>query len=220
MTEREIMVVFRDRRDAGLRLAARLRSLPLNAPVVLGLPRGGIPVAYEVARSLAAPLELCLVRKIGAPGRPQMCLGAVTETGYVRLSPAVVDHQYSPEAVCAELVRARRELRALVKRLRAGRPLPDLAGHTAILVDDGADTGCTMAVAIQCVCGLRPRAIVLALPVAARDTLDALAVDVDRAVCLYTPTKVYAVGLWYSDYNQVSEADVADLVRRSRPQAA
>jgi putative phosphoribosyl transferase len=215
------VIVFRDRQDAGRRLAARLGSLPLARPQVLALPGGGVPVGYEIARALRAPMDVWLVRKIAAAGLAEPGLGAVAETGYVYLNHAVLESlRPSSIELGAALSRARRQLDLLSRRLRGAQPPPALAGRSVILVDDGVATGGTMRAAVDSVRAQRPRLVVLALPVAGRDTVDALAREADRTICLYTPDELYAVSVWYSDYCQVGEREVVDLLRRAQLEAA
>lgn len=209
--------LFEDRADGGRQLAARLRPYRDEDPVVLGLPRGGVPVAYEVARELDAPLDVCVVRKIGAPIQPELGIGAVAEEDAIYVDRraqrmvGVSDHEL------AELVaQKRREVEERVRRFRGGAPPIDVRGRTVIVVDDGIATGGTARAAVQT---LRLRGvgkIVLAVPVAASDSLEELAPVVDEIVCPYPQEIFYAVGLWYDDFTPTTDDDVVELLERAR----
>lgn len=204
---------FRDRREAGRLLARALASHTLQNPVVLALPRGGVPVAYEIARALGAPLDVRVVRKIGIPWHPELGLGAVAEGGYVHLSPAIVERAGLTEAELRPLVdRERREVEQRVLRFRGRRPPPTLRDHTVVLVDDGIATGGTARAAIDSIRAEGPTQVVLAVPVAARDTLQELACHVEEVVCLQTPADFYSVAMWYEHFAQVSDDEVVALL--------
>lgn len=211
---------FRDREDAGQRLATALFKYRGESPLVLALPRGGVPVGYEVARALGAPLDIWVVRKIGVPWHRELGLGAVSEGGHVYLTPEVVR---ASGILSGELDRLTQqkwtEVQSRVRHLRGDRPRPQLEGRTVIVVDDGIATGGTMRAALGDIRTQRPRALVLAVPVAAADTIAALAVEVDDAVCLVSPTELYAIGLWYEAFPEVSDAEVTRLLERARSEA-
>jgi putative phosphoribosyl transferase len=210
---------FANRQQAGAALAAALQPLALHDPVVLALPRGGVPVAAEIARVLHAPLDLLLVRKIGAPGEPELAVAAVVDAAdddlvvdtallqSLGVSPAHVQRQ----AVAERAEIARRRAAYLGDRRRV-----PLDGRTVILVDDGIATGTTVRAAIKGVRRSRPAALVLAVPVAPPDTVQALAGDVDRLVCLRQPQPFRAVGLHYVDFHQVPDAEVVALLDAAR----
>lgn len=205
---------FEDRRDAGRKLAVQLSGYAGRADVlVLGLPRGGVPVAYEVARALAAPLDVFLVRKLGVPGHEELAVGAVASGGVRVLNREVMKRRRIPRRVVNEVTAA--ELQELGRRERAyrGDRLPlDVRGRTAILVDDGLATGSTMRAAIA---ALRPRGpdrLVVAVPVASPETRASLRAEVDEVVCTITPQPLYAVGLWYHDFSQTTDAEVQQLL--------
>lgn len=207
--------MFQDRRDAGRRLAEALRPLELSDPVVLALPRGGVPVAAEVAAALRAPLDLIMVRKVGAPGHPELAAGAVVDAGVAEL----VRNESVVEALRLSddwLERAKEEATAALahrRRLWLGdRPPPAVTGRTAILVDDGIATGTSARSALTMVRRMRPAAIVLAVPVAPPDTLRALEGLVDRLVCLLSPPDFMAVGEHYRDFEQVEDTAVASFL--------
>lgn len=208
---------FRDRQDAGRRLAAELRSYAGEQPIILALPRGGVPVAYEIAHTLHAPLDVWVVRKVGVPWHAELGAGAVAEGGYVYLNPEVLGPVGLSEADLAQTVLAKQqEVEQRVRLFRGSRPRPALRNRTVILVDDGIATGGTVRVAVRSIRAEQPRAIVLAVPVAAPDSLRALAPEVDRVVCLQTPADLYAIGLWYEDFTQVPDHEVTRLLERAR----
>jgi putative phosphoribosyl transferase len=207
---------FRDRADAGRQLAGRLADHPLEDPVVLALPRGGVPVAFEVARGLGAPLEVFVARKVGAPGRPELGIGAVAEGG----GDPVVTSTARMLGVGGErlerLVEAERaELHRRVERYRGERPLPDVDDRDVVLVDDGLATGVTAEAALRALRDRGPRRLVLAVPVCAPDTARRLRAVADAVVCVRSPGDFGAVGYWYDDFSQTSDAEVVDLLERA-----
>jgi putative phosphoribosyl transferase len=213
---------FMDRGDAGRRLADELLHLKDRQPVVLALPRGGVAVGFEISRVLDAPLDIVLVRKIGVPWQPELALGAVTDGASpetfidrdLATSLAIPD-SYIEE----EMARQLEEIERRRKSYCEGRPALEVAGRTAIIVDDGIATGATMRVALQAVRRRGPARLVLAVPVAPPDTLAALREEVDEAVCLKTPIGLGAIGFYYRDFHQLSDAEVTDLLARA-PQPA
>jgi putative phosphoribosyl transferase len=208
---------FRDREEAGRELGAALRALAGEDPVVLALPRGGAPVALEVARALSAPLDVWIVRKIGVPWHPELGMGAVAEGNYVHLTRDVIGYVgISDDELEKATEQKRREVEERVRKFRAGRPPPELRDRTVIVVDDGIATGGTVRAAIGSIRAHRPKAIVLAVPVAAPDTVKALEAEVDRLVCLATPRDLHAIGLWYEDFGQVSDDEVVRILARAR----
>lgn len=208
---------FRDREEAGRRLGARLAGLRGEAPVVLGLPRGGVPVAFEVARALGAPLEVLVARKLGAPGNPEYALGAIAEGGALVLDDVAVAETGAGEAELADLLEEETaELARRVRAYRGDRPIPPLAGRTAILVDDGIATGRTALAAIRALRRLEPRRLVLAAPVAAAQTAATLRREVDELVCLVEPEVFFAVGSWYERFGQTTDDEVRELLERAR----
>ena len=213
---------FRDRRHAGAVLASRLQHLAGGHDlVVLALPRGGVPVAYEVARALAAPLDVFVVRKLGMPGHPEFAMGAIASGG-VRVMNEDVFTWYRPSAAAIEAV-TRAELEELKRRERAyrdGRPPLPVEGRTVILVDDGLATGSTMRAAVLAVRRLRPARVVVAVPVGARETCDSLRAIADEVVCSRMPEPFSAVGLWYIDFSQTSDDEVRHLLSTPGTDAA
>ena len=211
---------YRNRFHAGKVLAQRLRDFAGSDGVVLALPRGGVPVAYEVARALGAPLDIFLVRKLGVPGHEELAMGAVAEGGVRLLNREVVEELGIP-ASAIEAV-ARDEGRELTRRADAYRehhPAVEVRGKIAILVDDGLATGSSMRAAVEALRKRQPARIVIAVPIAAPSTCAALADEVDEVICAATPEPFRAVGLWYEDFTQVSDDEVRELLARARGEA-
>lgn len=204
---------YRNRREAGEVLARLVQELPVRESVVLGLPRGGVPVAFEVARVIDAPLDVFIVRKLGVPGHEELAMGAIASGGVrvfnqdivnsMRISPATID------------VVVRREIEELKRReflYRDGRAPVDLRGKRAILVDDGLATGASMRAAVAALRALGPAEIVVAVPVAAVDACEDFRRDVDVCICAATPEPFYGVGRWYQDFAPTSDTEVRDLL--------
>jgi putative phosphoribosyl transferase len=210
--------IFRNRQEAGTALAERLQGYRGEEGVlVLALPRGGVPVAFEVARSLGCPLDVLIVRKIGSPGNSELAAGALSETGTRVLNDDViasyaVPHRYIEE----ETERQRREIERRLALYRGGATLPPLAGKTVILVDDGVATGATMKAAIATLRHEGLEQLVVAVPVAPPDTAREITPTVDAWVCLETPPRFGAVGQFYRDFTQVEDAEVVALLGRAK----
>jgi putative phosphoribosyl transferase len=203
---------FRDRTDAGRVLAARLVHLRETEPVVVGLPRGGVPVAAEVAEALEAQLDVVLVRKIGAPDREELAVGAVGEDGVTVRNDAVLrELGLTWDDLTDQIKREREEIRRRAAMLRPG-PRPDLRDRSVILVDDGIATGATVVAALRILRDLGAGHVVLAVPVAPPDSLRALAPLADEIVCPATPRRFAAVGQWYDDFTQVPDDQVRKLL--------
>jgi putative phosphoribosyl transferase len=207
--------LFADRRDAGRRLAQALADLRESDPVILALPRGGVPVAFEVAKSLQAPLDVLIVRKIGAPGRPELGIGAVIDGDkpHLVLNDDVI-RQVRPSAAYIDTEK-RRQLAEIERRRRrylGDRPAIPVASRTAVVVDDGIATGGTVRAALRGVAAMNPARLVLAVPLAPADTLTELAADCDEIVCLATPEPFYAVGAHYRDFTQTPDEEVVQLL--------
>lgn len=205
---------YSDRRSAGHELADALQQFAgRDDVVVLGLPRGGVPVAHEVAKSLGAPLDVFVVRKIGMPGHEEFAIGAIASGGTQILDENLIHRYQLPElAIEAICRRERAELERRERLYREGRALIDVAGRLVILVDDGLATGSTMRAAIQAVRGLRPSRIVVAAPVGAPETCRALARVADSVICPFTPEPFAAVGLWYGDFSPTTDEEVRALL--------
>ncbi len=208
---------FLDRSDAGRRLAERLRRYAKQPGcLVLALPRGGVPVAYEAARVLDLPLDVFLVRKLGVPGHTELAMGALASGGVRFLNQGVVRALHiSSEAIEAV---ARKELRELERRereYREGRPAPEVAGRTIILIDDGLATGATMKAAVLALREAGARRIVVAVPVASPRTCSEIAELADEAICVETPEDFFAVGEWYYDFSQTTDRKVREILKKA-----
>ena len=214
MVDQAHQVRFRDRAEAGRALARVLSHYAgRDDVIVLALPRGGVPVAAEVAKELAAPLDVFVVRKLGVPGHEELAMGAIASGGVLVLDDGVLRWLgISEEQVQRALTRELDELRRREAAYRNGRPLPDLKGKTVILVDDGLATGASMQAAARAVRRHQPARIVIAVPVASRATCDQFRDDVDEVVCAVTPEPFYAVGNWYEEFSQTSDEEVRELL--------
>ena len=211
------MSTFRDREDAGQQLAGRLHRYRDENPVVLALPRGGVPVAAEISRELEAPLDVIIARKLGAPGQPELAIGAVAPGGVRLVNERLVRWLGIPEAWIEQAAEKElAEVQSRIQRFRKGRPAPEIRDKTAILVDDGIATGMTAMAAIRAVREREPRRIVLAVPVCARETAGRLSREVDDVVCPQVPDDLWAIGLWYRDFHQVPDQEVVDLLEDTR----
>jgi predicted phosphoribosyltransferase len=204
---------FRDRRDAGQQLAQRLMAYADDPEVVvLALPRGGVPVAYEVALALHAPLDIFLVRKLGVPGQPELAMGAIATGGVRILNEDVVQALGIPEEIIdAVAADEQQELDRRERLYRGDKPPLDLRGRTVILIDDGLATGSTMRAAVAAVRRQQPARIVVAVPVAAPSTYEEFQIEVDEVVCVFTPEPFHAVGLWYENFSQTTDEEIQDL---------
>jgi len=213
---------FRDRSQAGKRLAAELRRFASRSPVVLALPRGGVPVGVEVAAALAAPLDLVLVRKIGAPHQPELAAAAVVDGEQMEIvvNEDVVAGLGLPAGYIEQ--QAKRQVEEIERRRRlylGGRERVAVEGKTAVVVDDGIATGATMRAALRAVRRRKPAHLVLAVPVAPPETIEALRHEVDEVVCLVTPEGFYAIGQFYDDFGQVEDDEVKELLERAAQRA-
>jgi len=213
-------MLFRDRVDAGRKLAANLDAYADRQDViVLALPRGGVPVAWEVAQALHAPLDIFLVRKLGVPGHSELAMGAIASGGTHVVNQAVVEqlnitHEQLSEVAAEELIElARRE-----KAYRDNRPAPQLRDQTVIRVDDGLATGSTMLAAVKAVQEQHPARVVVAVPVAAVETCEKFQQQVDEVICVQTPQPFYAVGSWYDNFSQTSDDEVRNLLATANEQ--
>jgi len=209
------MRAYRDRREAGQELARALQKFAARADViVLALPRGGVPVAYEVAEALGAPLDVFLVRKLGTPGHAELAMGAIASGGVRVLNDDVVQWLgIRPEQIEDVARREQVELERREREYREARPPLPLTDRTVILIDDGLATGSTMRAAVQAVRGQSPATVVVAVPVGARDTCDELKALADEVVCGRMPVPFSAVGQWYRDFSQTTDDEVRSLLR-------
>jgi predicted phosphoribosyltransferase len=211
---------FRDRTEAGRILAEGLAEYRgRDDLLVLALPRGGVPVAYEIARALDAPLDVIIVRKLGFPGQPELAMGAIASGGAVTLNPAIAE--LVPEAMQQAVID--HELEEIARReatYRRGRPMPPVSGRCVMLVDDGLATGATMRAAVGAMRTYDPEAIVVAVPVAPPSTIHALRREADDVVCPMMPPYFAAIGLWYEDFHQVSDEEVLELLDRAAAREA
>jgi predicted phosphoribosyltransferase len=211
-----VPIRFRDRLDAGRQLSALLVGREWVDPVVLALPRGGVPVAAEVARDLGAVLDVLVVRKVGVPWHPELAVGAIAEGGVEVVDELSLARLRISQADFREVAeRARAELERRVALYRGDRPLPPLEGRDAIVIDDGLATGLTAQAAVQAVRQLGAARVVMAAPVCAQETPSRLT-HADEVVCVHKPLDFRAVGLWYDEFDQTSDAEVLALLRRSR----
>jgi putative phosphoribosyl transferase len=213
---------FRNRTEAGRVLAQELMAYANRDDViVLALPRGGVPVAFEVAHALHAPLDVFVVRKLGVPGHEELAMGAIASGGVLVIEPSVVEDLSIPVEVVLD-VAAREEQERLrrEREYRGDRPAPDVRGRTVILVDDGLATGSTMRAAVAALRKLQPAKIVVPVPVAVRLTCEELAEEVDEVVCARTPEPFYGVGEWYADFSQTTDEEVSELLARAERETA
>lgn len=209
--------IFADRADAGRRLAIKLSAYAERTDVlVLGIPRGGVTVAYEVARALNAPLDVFLSRKLGVPGQEELAFGALASGGVRLLDQDLIrELKISPREIERIAQDVEAELERRERAYRGGRPPLNVAGRTAILVDDGIATGSSTEAAIRTLLQMRPARLVLAAPVAPASTCKRLRQCVDELVCVQTPERFYAIGQFYEDFSQVTDEEVMELLRRA-----
>jgi predicted phosphoribosyltransferase len=212
---------FRDRQEAGCLLAEKLAAYAERPDViVLALPRGGVPVGFEVARVLHAPLDVVIVRKLGVPGQEELAMGAIAMGGMQVLNvPVVHSFGISQKEIESAAAKERLELERRERAYRGGRAAPEIRGHIVILVDDGIATGTTMKVAIAALKQQRPSRIVVAVPVAPWSSCQEMKREVDDVVCLLSPEDFMAIGAWYADFTQVPDQEVCDLLERADREA-
>jgi predicted phosphoribosyltransferase len=208
---------FRNRRVAGQKLGEKLAAYrDREDAIVLGLARGGLPVAFEVAKSLGVPMDVFLVRKLGVPGREELAMGAIASGGIRVVNDDVVRSLgVSDEDIEEVAEREQKELQRREEAYRGDRPSPRLEGRTVILVDDGMATGASMKSAVEAVKEAGPKAVVVAIPTAAPQTVEAISEHVDDVVCLITPQPFMAVGTWYDDFSQTTDEEVKDYLDRA-----
>jgi predicted phosphoribosyltransferase len=210
-------MLFRDRREAGRFLAGKLIAYADRPDVlVMALPRGGVPVAFEVARALHAPLDVFLVRKLGVPGHDELAMGAIASGGVRVLNEEVVcGLRISSDVVDKVVAREKQELERRERSYRGTRPAPDVRGRTTILIDDGLATGSTMRAAIAALRQQHPARIVVAVPVGAPETCAGFQDEADEAICALMPDPFYAVGVWYRDFSQTTDREVHELLEQA-----
>ncbi|KKR81350.1 MAG: Phosphoribosyltransferase [Candidatus Daviesbacteria bacterium GW2011_GWA1_41_61] len=207
---------FENRQEAGKKLAGELFKYRSENPYVLAMPRGGVPIGFEVAEVLHAPLSVIVVRKIGLSGNREFGIGAIAEGGVKVLDQTTIEVlAIDEEEIKDTLQLEEEELKRRVKTYRGKKPLPDLTGRTAVLVDDGMATGITAKAAIESVKKLNPQKIVLAIPVCALDTVEGFKKMADEVICLAAPAEFMAVGLWYKNFAQISDEEVVDLLKKA-----
>jgi putative phosphoribosyl transferase len=213
-------MIFADRREAGKALADKVATMPWNNAVLLALPRGGVPVAFEIAQRLRLPLDVLVVRKIGAPMQPELGVGAITEDGLFWVDERMVEYAgVSQEQIDYVAGMEREEVARRVRQYRGDRPLPELRGRTVLLVDDGLATGVTARVACAYVRHLGAERVVLAAPVCAPRTAESLRAEADEVICVSEPELFVGVGQFFADFSQTSDAEVEELLRKGRGQA-
>ena len=214
------MTRFEDRRDAGKKLADKLSVYAGQSKVlILALPRGGVPVAYEVALALNAPLDIFIVRKLGVPGREELAIGAIASGGVRILNSDIIRMLSIPEEVINFVAKVElQELQRCEHRYRQGAPAPDVREKTVILIDDGLATGASMRAAVAGLRAQHPSRIIIAVPAAAAQTCDALRSEVDDVICAITPEPFYGVSRWYEDFSQVTDEEVRTLLENANHQ--
>jgi putative phosphoribosyl transferase len=216
-----MVIRFRDRRDAGRQLARALKVPPGTAIQVLALPRGGVPVAYEVALALDAPLDVFVVRKLGVPGHEELAMGAIAEGGFRVLNRDVIEGLGITTATVDRVAAAETlELARRERLYRGSEPAPELRNRTVLLLDDGLATGSTMAAAVAGVRAQRPARVIVAVPVASHEAMEMLGQVADEVVAVLTPPYFGGVGEWYDDFSQTSDDEVRTLLETARRRAA
>jgi putative phosphoribosyl transferase len=211
------MSLFNDRADAGKKLAKKLSEYANRSDVIiLSLPRGGVPVAFEVAKELNVKMDVFIVRKLGVPGNEELAMGAIASDNIRVLNEDVIRSFQIPQSVIDEVaVNELRELERRERLYRGNRPKPDISGSTVILIDDGLATGATMRAAAAAVKTKNPAKIVIAVPTAASDTCSAFENEVDKTICVATPEPFYGVGAWYEDFSQTTDKEVCELLNKA-----
>lgn len=212
--------ILQNRAEAGQLLAAKLVSCANRSDVlVLALPRGGVPVAFEIAQKLNLPLDVCLVRKLGVPGQEELAMGAIATGGVRAINEDIVKSLHlSPEAIARVAEREKRELARRERAYRGERPPPTIHDRTIILVDDGIATGATIKAAIATLRQQHPKGIIVAVPVAPPAACQELPVEADRVVCLLEPESLHSISLWYENFSQTTDEEVCTLLARAERQ--
>lgn len=213
------MEKFKDRYSAGKRLATQLANYHDHNTIALALPRGGVPVAYEIAQALGIPLDVFIVRKLGVPGHEELAMGAIASGGATYFNQAIIKQlNISAEALNEVKSSQEQELKRRDARYRQGKPFPDIYGKTVLLIDDGIATGATIRVAIKALTLQHPEKIILVVPVAASSTLADIQNEVDKIICPLKPADFYAVGAWYEQFPQTSDEEVTQLLAKANQQ--
>lgn len=210
-------MLFKNRKAAGQVLARELTTYA-NRPdvLVLALPRGGVPVAFEVAKALNAPLDVFVVRKLGVPGQEELAMGAIASGGVRVLNKDVVEPRHLSEGIINQVAaKEQQELERRERLYRDDRPAPDLQGHIVILIDDGLATGATMRAAVRALRQQKPAQIVVGVPISSPDTCHEFEHEVDKMVCAMTPCPFYSVSRWYDDFSQTTDEEVRDLLKQA-----
>lgn len=212
---------YRDRADAGRTLTASLKQYKGREVLVLGIPRGGVPVAAEVAQALEAELDVIVARKLGAPGQPELAIGAVTSNGGRFLNDEVIEgigvsHEYLEKVTAAEMAEAQRR----EEKFRGERPVANMRDRIVIVVDDGLATGATMRASVRSARKQHPARLIVAVPVGSQEACDALRHEADEVVCVYQPEVFWGVGLYYENFEPTLDAEVAEILRQYQKQAA
>ena len=213
--------MFSDRKEAGEILAEKLEKLRLENPVVLAIPRGGVVVGYEVARKLKAPLDVIVPRKLGAPGNPELAIGAVAEDGAIILDSSLIDYlEVDEEYIKKEKERQVKEIKRRLNVYRGRFSRLEIERRDVVIVDDGIATGATIRAAIASVRKRKPASLTLAVPVAPPSTIEKLREEVDRIVCVSTPEPFFAIGQFYTDFRQTTDEEVIRLLEKNRREVA
>jgi len=215
-----VQLPFQDRTEAGRLLGAQLATRSLANVMVLALPRGGLPVAKEVANALRALLDVVVVRKLGVPWQPELAMGALCGDTRVLDNQIIREFGVSPSQLEAVATREAREMERREKLYRGGRPALDVRGRTVVLVDDGLATGSTMVAAVRHIRGLHPEKLIAAAPVCSWEACQRLQNEADECVCVARPEPFFGVGEWYADFHQVTDGEVQELLRTQRNPAA
>lgn len=206
---------FQDRKEAGRKLGKILKKLKLENPIVLAIPRGGVVIGFEVAKILKAPLDVIIARKIGVPSQPELGMGAVAEEGVEILDKELIKSLLIPKHLVNEvIVKEKAEIERRKDLYRENKPIINLTDRVVILVDDGLATGVSAKAAIKSVRKLKPKKIIFAAPVCARDTVKKMKNSVDGLFCILTPSEFSSVGLWYQNFDQVTDEEVKELLNK------
>jgi putative phosphoribosyl transferase len=207
---------FMDRIDAGKQLALALKDTITEGAIILALPRGGVPIGYEIAKALNIPLDVLIIRKLGTPGHEELAMGAVGPAGIVIRNEEIIQNLKIPQSAIEAILRKETdELNQRMRHFRTDRPFPELADKTVIIVDDGLATGATARAAIQAVQAMQANQLILAIPVCAMESSDQLSTMVNHLICLETPEEFTSVGYWYKDFRQTSDDEVIEILNQA-----